>query len=109
MAVEIPHFALPFRIVAGQAVVNEQNSPEEIRDCVAAIVSYTVGSRPERPNFGVEDETFEEGGADPAVYLAAVARFEPRADVHALADPSRLAAYLSSVNLDTAPRQEAGS
>lgn len=107
MAAEIPHFALPFRIVAGQAVVNEQNSPEEIRDCAAAIVSYIVGARPERPDFGVEDEAFEEGGADPAVYLAAIGRFEPRADAHALADPTRLAAYVSSVNLDTAPRQGA--
>lgn len=107
MTVRIPHFALPFRFVNGAAAVNEQNSPEEIRDCVAAIVSYEIGSRPERPDFGVEDEVFEEGGADPSVYLPVIARLEPRADLAAVADASKLAAYISGVTIDVEPRQEA--
>lgn len=77
----IPHLALPFRIVDGAAAVTEQGSFEEIRDCVSAIVRYPHGSRPESPTFGNPDQTFVESAPESEFVRAAVAEWEPRADV----------------------------
>lgn len=101
MSVERPHFALPFRFTAGAAVVNEQDSVDEIEDCVLAIASYPIGSRIEKPAFGIPDQTFRQGGADPAVIAAAVNQWEPRAAALASVDNTSLAARLSRVTIST--------
>ena len=74
----IPHLALPFRIVDGRAAVTEQDTFEEIRDCVQAIIRTPRGFRLELPDFGVPDQTFHEGGADADEIAAALDRWEPR-------------------------------
>jgi phage baseplate assembly protein W len=97
---EIPHFALPFRFVDGRAVVNEQDSYEDVRDCVRAIVSFPQGSRIELPEFGIPDQTFRENGVDAASVRAAVQRWEPRADATAQADNQDLYVLISTLNLE---------
>lgn len=100
--VRVPHFAFPLRFVNGAAVVNEQDSLDDIRDCVRAILSYPVGSRIEAPEFGVPDQTFVERGADPAAVIAAVQRWEPRADLAAQADNSNLADLITRLIVEVA-------
>jgi hypothetical protein len=60
--ITVPHFALPFRFAASangvHARITEQDSYEEIRDCVSAIVRYTRGERPEAPTFGITPQEF---------------------------------------------------
>lgn len=75
----IPHLALPFRVVGGQAIVNEQDTIDDVAACVEAVLRYPQGSRVEKPGFGLPDQTFAQGGADPAAVAATVARWEPRA------------------------------
>lgn len=101
MTVQIPHFALPFRVAGGTVVVNEQDSADEIADCVLAIASYTIGSRPEKPDFGVEDQAFRQGGADAAALAAAIDRWEPRARAAAAADNRTLAQLAAAVTITT--------
>lgn len=91
MTVEIPHFALPFRFVGGHAAVNEQDSVDDVEACVLAVASYPVGSRIEKPEFGVPDQTFRQGGVDVTALEAAVNRWEPRASAAVIADNSGLA------------------
>ena len=50
--------------VLGSAVAaaeTEQDSDEEIRDCVSAIVRYAKGQRPESPTFGITPPEFGVG------------------------------------------------
>lgn len=81
MAVEIPHFSLPFRRdLNGRAVVVEQDSDEEIVDCVEVLLSTEKGSREEIPEYGIPDQVFRQNGADLAQIGASIDRWEPRAE-----------------------------
>lgn len=77
----VPHFAAPFRVENGAVATVEQDSPEEIAQCVEAVLNTMVGSRIEAPGYGIPDETFKTQAPNPsiAVYLAAVEEAEPRA------------------------------
>lgn len=95
-----PHFALPFRFVNGRAVVNEQDSPDDVADCVVAIVSCPLGSRVEAPDFGAPDQTFAQT-VDRQQLAAAIRHWEPRAhpQVARVLDPTDPYASSLQVNL----------
>lgn len=84
---DVPHFSLPFRFVgvsphatAGvTAAVNEQDSIDEIADCVLAILVCPQGYRVELPQFGVPDPTFSSPRVDTDLIRTLVDRWEPRA------------------------------
>lgn len=82
MAVTTPQFALPFRIGKTVAIV-EQDSVEEIEQCVETVLSTPVGSLIDAPALGRPDETFKQQGPDVSAesYLEAVDKWEPRAHV----------------------------
>lgn len=80
----VPHFAIPFqfKVIPGgvNVPVHEQDTFEEIRDCVATIVRYTRGSRPESPDFGITPLEFETGFDFPKL-MQEILDDEPRADL----------------------------
>jgi phage baseplate assembly protein W len=78
---DVPHFSLPFRFAgsSSQAAVSEQDSLDEIADCVYAILVCPVGFRVESPLFGLPDPTFSMPGPDLDEIRAAVETWEPRA------------------------------
>ena len=78
-----PHIEWPFRIVDGVLQTVEQDSTEEINQCVEAVLNTPLGSRIDAPDYGVPDETFSQLSADEAaaVYLDAIDAAEPRARV----------------------------
>lgn len=99
--VAIPQFSLPFRFQGGLvAAVVEQDTPEEITDCVQAIIRTPVGQRLELPGFGIPDQSFTQGGADPAPIVAAVEKWEPRADALAQANNESLSQFVTSIVLN---------
>jgi phage baseplate assembly protein W len=77
----IPHIAFPLRIENGQVATVEQDSREEVRQCVLACLSTPLGSRIDAPEYGVVDETFTRQSRNPSaeVYLRAIEEAEPRA------------------------------
>lgn len=79
----IPHLAYPFRLNSKgtAAVVNDQGDDGDVLDQVEVLVSTEVGERIELPDFGIEDQTFREGGADVDEILGAIADWVPSADV----------------------------
>jgi phage baseplate assembly protein W len=84
-----PHFSLPFRLSGTSFAVSEQDSAEEIADCVEAILRTPEGSRIDVPGFGRPDGTFAQLGAtapSSEPYLAAVEEWEPRAVVSGTAE-----------------------
>jgi phage baseplate assembly protein W len=64
------------------------------------VCSFPVGSRIEKPDFGVPDQTFAQGGAAAGPVLAAVNRWEPRAQATAEADQSSLAEFVSTITVE---------
>lgn len=76
----LPHFDLPLRFVGGSAVVNEQDSAQDIASCALAVLSCPAGFRVERPEFGVPDPTFTQGAPTADAFARALQRWEPRAD-----------------------------
>jgi phage baseplate assembly protein W len=76
---DIPHFSLPFRFAAPQAATNEQDSIEEIADCVLAILACPAGYRVELPEFGLPDPVFSTPGVDTGVMRQVIETWEPRA------------------------------
>jgi hypothetical protein len=58
-----PHFAYPFNFVNGRARIVSQGTDAEVRGvCCRTILLYALGSRPLVPEFGVEDQSFEQVG-----------------------------------------------
>ena len=80
---DVPHFDTPLRFTGSDFAVVEQDSTEEIADCVEACLRTPVGSRIDEPEYGAPDEMFSQLGPNPSAepYLAAVERDEPRADL----------------------------
>lgn len=105
MAVEIPHFADPFDFVDdGTGVLSvavvEQDSDVEITDCVRRLFAYDLGSRPEAADFGIDDQTFRQGGPVLDEIRTALAAYEPRADgVLSLSDEALLD-FIGEVRLE---------
>lgn len=76
--IDTPHFSLPLRFEGGRLAVTEQDSIEEIGDCVETVLRYRPGDRDDEPEFGTPDQAFErEVGPE---IEAAIAEWEPRAD-----------------------------
>lgn len=74
------HLALPLRVTGtGGFAVVEQDSPSEVAQNVAVILSTPLGSRVEVPEFGSPRPEFV--GPDSAGMVAAVEEWEPRADL----------------------------
>lgn len=80
---DIPQIFQPFTfdLRTGDVVTVEQDSIDDIAQCVKNICSYIKGTREERPDFGITDQTFEEGGVDINKLRQEVEEFEPRASM----------------------------
>jgi phage baseplate assembly protein W len=73
-----PHFSLPLRFNRNTFVVSEQDSEEEILDCIELILRYTHGDRPEKPTFGLPDQTFASPNPNEDLIRASLAEWEER-------------------------------
>lgn len=81
---DIPHFSLPFRFITTpsgvKAAETEQDTNEEITDCVEAIIRYERGQRPDAPDFGIDHQVFSLDVDSARIHDQIIAN-EPRADV----------------------------
>ena len=78
-----PHLAFPFaRTPDGTGIqVNEQDTVEEIMACEMVIVSYPVGFREDRPEFGWAWPDLAQAPVSTASIEQALKEFEPRGPV----------------------------
>lgn len=102
MPLKPPHLRVPFAITGSSAAVVEQDSAEEIEQCVEACLRTTLGSRIEAPEYGIPDETFTQLSPNPTadVYLTDVEKAEPRA--HLLGE-ARIEAMIERIILTPEP------
>lgn len=84
-----PHLQLPFRFggINGGAFVNEQDSSEDILQCIETLIAYPIGSHRNVPGFGIPDLLFKSVNAaalNPDALKNAILQWEERArqDVH---------------------------
>src|SRR5687767_8720500 len=82
--IQNPHFAFPFRLKAsGRSVaVVEQDSEEDITNCVEVLLRTERGSRIEVPDYGIDDPTFHQVSPNDKLteLQAAIVEWEPRAE-----------------------------
>lgn len=81
MPADNPHFAFPFRrgVSGTQVVVTEQDSDDEVVDCVMVLLQTDIGEHPGIPEYGLEDQTFQEGGIDLEYVKSVIREYEDRA------------------------------
>lgn len=77
----IPRLAIPVRLTnAGSFATVDQDSVDDIAQCVRAVLTTPIGSRVEQPDFGVHDWVFSTP-SPPDLVVDAVLSWEPRADI----------------------------
>ena len=89
--VETPHLQVPFQLggLKGGAFVNEQDSTEDVLDCIMAIVAYPIGTCTVIPGFGIPDIVFKQitvAGVATSLQQA-LRQWEPRSDTVVAEDP----------------------
>lgn len=78
----VPHLAVPIRLLNGEFATVQQDTLEEVRQCVLACLQTPRGSRIDAPEYGIPTTLlFSQGDREPniASILAAVEDSEPRA------------------------------
>jgi phage baseplate assembly protein W len=100
------HIAVPLRRATRPdgtrgLALHEQDSPEEITACIAAVLNTPTGHRIDLPEFGTPRQEHRRGGADLAILERSIALWEPRADVDAMRDTGALTEMARESGLDT--------
>jgi phage baseplate assembly protein W len=75
---DVPHLALPLRLAGDSFASVQQDTLDEARACVAAIVVFPIGSRVESPDFGVPELALRDRPLDVDGFAAAIESFETR-------------------------------
>lgn len=96
--IDIPHFSFPFRLSGGSPATVEQGSDDEILDCVEVLLSTEPGERIDLPDYGLEDQTFREGGASRTAIQNTIRTWEPRASTDI--EPAELEERIDNVRLN---------
>ena len=81
MSISVRKLRAPITFVDGRVETVEQDSQEHIDQCVDGIIGTLLGSRVEKPEFGIPDTRFTGGSGTAQAVAAAIERWEPRADV----------------------------
>ena len=77
----VPHLALPLRVVGDRYVSVQQDTLDELTSSVAAITQFPLGYRVERPDFGIVPMELTQRPLAALDIEQAVEAFEPRASV----------------------------
>lgn len=101
--VETPHLQVPFKFggVGGGAFVNEQDSSEDILDCIKSVVAYPIGSCTIMPAFGIPDIVFRQRTVNgvSAALQQALRQWEPRSDTVVFEDPIGFDELLQKISI----------
>lgn len=101
---QTPHFDLPFRFMhRGGAASVEQDSFEDITNCVECIVRTPYGFRVDAPEFGFPNlELFEQPVLSSDV-IDLVDSQEPRASLILSENPDKLDSLIDRITVEVSP------
>lgn len=80
---DVPHFDFPLRLASTGAqlrVIDDQDD-QDTYNSVEILLSTQLGERLDNPEYGIEDQTFREGGADLQHISEAINRWDGRVPV----------------------------
>lgn len=102
---DVPRLAWPLRLdpLTGSLAVVEQDSDEDIAQCVKAIALTRPGDRADLPDLGITDPTFGEQPLDLDAIRETYDRHEPRAAVLATTNPDALDSALADIGISWDP------
>lgn len=86
---QVPVMQWPFRMGgfnSSEIAYVEQDTPEEIEQCVALLLTTSPGGFPDEPTLGLPDPAFRQGGVSESDIDSVVHRWEPRAQVNFTSD-----------------------
>ena len=108
MKPDTPHIAFPFKLSASgkNLLYREQDTEDEVIDCVEVLVRTPVGSRLELPGYGVREQEFSMGGAVKEEIVSACAIWEPRAAVTLEREPELLDGLVDNLRLNIQGRTD---
>lgn len=101
---EVPVMQWPFRMAGvnqSEIAMVEQDSPEEVAECVAMVFSVEQGSLVDEPRLGLPDPSFRVGGVSESTLIATAQRWEPQALLHFSRDQIVQLAQLVDVEVVT--------
>jgi hypothetical protein len=105
MATLVPHFDLPFQFIgSANASVVEQDSLDDVTNCVTACVATVIGQRQELPEFGIPDLTLQTQPVYRPDVLAQVLSWEPRAAVVLDQQPDLFDSLIAHVTLSVSTK-----
>jgi phage baseplate assembly protein W len=81
---DVPHLALPLRVQADGYASVQQDTVDELRATVGAIVAFPVGSRVEAPDFGAPELELSDRPLNVVGLEAAIEEHEPRAAIQVI-------------------------
>lgn len=98
-----PCLAWPFRMATDESHVAfvEQDTPEEVEQCVALVLATRPGEFPDEPDFGLPDPTFVEGGIAEADLTAVIRKWERRAQTFFTLD--ELLGFAQEISIEVKP------
>lgn len=100
----VPHLALPFSIGAGgRARTVEQDTLDDIAQCVQVLLTTVVGERVELPEYGIDDPTFLTRMDLNEIRLA-IEEWEPRAETLLFEEPDRFDELVRYIIAETSKR-----
>jgi phage baseplate assembly protein W len=102
MMADVPHLRFPLRLIGTKLDQVEQDSADDIQQCIATILSTPLGFSDQLPKLGITDQTFYEGGADVQEIQQQLDQHEPRWSDLVTEAPDRLDEALSIVSIRVA-------
>lgn len=98
-----PHFDLPFRFENGIISVVEQDSYDDVTNCVETILRYRKGFRllDNKANFGIDAPEFEMAPIDINLIFDNILDQEPRARVTVTEEIDRLDTLITKIRVET--------
>lgn len=87
----VPHFLFPFKLNGNAFAVIEQDTQQEVQQCVVILLLTPTGSRLVSPDYGTPEILYSQLPVNIPAILAKLSDWEPRASV-------ALAQTLNTVN-----------
>jgi hypothetical protein len=107
--IETPRFDLPFRIGQQGAAVVEQDTLDDVANCVVVVLSCPRGWREEAPNFGVPDFAFKRQPIGTEQINSLVSSQEPRAVLVVNERPDLYDELIDRINIGVSTHLKVGT
>lgn len=95
-----PHFDLPFRFDGDKFAEVEQDTIDDVYNCVLIDLVTPEGVRPDLPEYGMPDLTFMDQPIDPNLITSKIVADEPRAELIIQQQPNAFDELIDEITID---------